>query len=387
VPAFAAQTGLACQACHVGGFGPQLTPFGRQFKINGYTQRTASFNVGAGVSSNGGLSANVVYQQRNFDITNIPDDWRDILSDKSFTGAGQGLRLSFSPGTIFTSADIRFSDPWLFDQPYQFITDFYLHDARYDIYTDRRLGASVTIGKYLDYQNTISATGRAEEVSIFGVSDPRFRAAEILRQRGTHPLTSVSVQYQRDTTNPGFVAYKGTNFTAGAEVFGALGGDYHFQRLALGWSGYHTLATDLLDRRTVLETRFNTGFITGDSVFFERYYGGDMGSVRGFRFRGISPRGGRGSDPVGGDFYFTGSAAVSFPIYQNVFRGVVFADFGDVENDVRVGTVRLSVGPGVRFTLPILGSTPISIYFGYPIVKNRNDDTQFISFQFGGLLQ
>src|SRR5579864_51947 len=45
VPAFAAQTGLACQACHVGGFGPQLTPFGRQFKINGYTQRTASFNV------------------------------------------------------------------------------------------------------------------------------------------------------------------------------------------------------------------------------------------------------------------------------------------------------------------------------------------------------
>ena len=29
VPAFAAQTGMACQSCHVGGFGPQLTPFGR----------------------------------------------------------------------------------------------------------------------------------------------------------------------------------------------------------------------------------------------------------------------------------------------------------------------------------------------------------------------
>jgi hypothetical protein len=37
VPSFAAQTGQPCTACHVGGFGPQLTPFGRAFKIGGYT--------------------------------------------------------------------------------------------------------------------------------------------------------------------------------------------------------------------------------------------------------------------------------------------------------------------------------------------------------------
>ena len=45
VPAFAVQTGQPCAACHVGGFGPQLTPFGRTFKIGGYTMRTNSFNV------------------------------------------------------------------------------------------------------------------------------------------------------------------------------------------------------------------------------------------------------------------------------------------------------------------------------------------------------
>ena len=38
VPSFAAQTGQPCTACHVGGFGPQLTPFGRAFKIGGFTQ-------------------------------------------------------------------------------------------------------------------------------------------------------------------------------------------------------------------------------------------------------------------------------------------------------------------------------------------------------------
>lgn len=45
VPAFAMQTRQPCQACHVGGFGPQLTAFGREFKLHGYTLRTNPFNV------------------------------------------------------------------------------------------------------------------------------------------------------------------------------------------------------------------------------------------------------------------------------------------------------------------------------------------------------
>ncbi len=45
VPSYAEQTGQPCQACHVGGFGPQLTPFGREFKLGGYTLRTKPFNV------------------------------------------------------------------------------------------------------------------------------------------------------------------------------------------------------------------------------------------------------------------------------------------------------------------------------------------------------
>lgn len=39
LPAYADQTSQPCIACHVGGFGPQLTPFGRQFKLEGYTLR------------------------------------------------------------------------------------------------------------------------------------------------------------------------------------------------------------------------------------------------------------------------------------------------------------------------------------------------------------
>ncbi len=37
LPSLARQTGQPCAACHVGAFGPQLTPFGREFKLRGYT--------------------------------------------------------------------------------------------------------------------------------------------------------------------------------------------------------------------------------------------------------------------------------------------------------------------------------------------------------------
>ena len=42
VPSYARQTGSECAACHVGAFGPQLTPFGQQFKVGGYTDSDGS---------------------------------------------------------------------------------------------------------------------------------------------------------------------------------------------------------------------------------------------------------------------------------------------------------------------------------------------------------
>ncbi|HET6184891.1 MAG TPA: hypothetical protein VFA03_15030 [Acetobacteraceae bacterium] len=68
LPSFASQTGLPCTACHVGGFGPQLTPTGRAFKIGGYTQ-----GGGEGLQAHIPLSAMTI---GSFTHTNgaVPDD-------------------------------------------------------------------------------------------------------------------------------------------------------------------------------------------------------------------------------------------------------------------------------------------------------------------------
>src|SRR5579871_2134055 len=68
VPNFASQTGQPCTACHIGGYGPQLTPFGRAFKIGGYTQRG-----GDGWQSYVPVSA-MVLTSFNHTATSVPAD-------------------------------------------------------------------------------------------------------------------------------------------------------------------------------------------------------------------------------------------------------------------------------------------------------------------------
>src|SRR5512141_2817274 len=53
IPAFNRQTGQNCVACHAGGQFPELTPYGRLFKLTGYTlgQRTIPLSAMAVASA------------------------------------------------------------------------------------------------------------------------------------------------------------------------------------------------------------------------------------------------------------------------------------------------------------------------------------------------
>jgi hypothetical protein len=49
LPSYSRQTGQACSSCHVGGNWPQLTPWGRFFKLSGYTAGKSLWGGKAGV--------------------------------------------------------------------------------------------------------------------------------------------------------------------------------------------------------------------------------------------------------------------------------------------------------------------------------------------------
>lgn len=366
-----------------------MTPIGddpeyRDLLVEVQEARTASFNIGAGINSNGGFGANLTYEQRNFDITNWPTNPRDAFNGNAFIGAGQSLRISLEPGSEITNASIRFREPYLFDQPYGFTVEGYFRDRIREDYRDRRIGGRTVLDRrFLDGKYSAALSLRAERIDIGDVNDRPIRAQEILDEEGEHWLTSVGIRITRDTTNRGILAYEGMTTSIGWESFGLLGGDYTFQRFTGSIDRYFTLREDLLDRRTILALRVDAGYIAGDAPFFERFYGGGIGSIRGFEFRGISPRSGPADDRVGGDFSLIGSAELGFPLVGERLRGVVFTDMGTVEESFEISDFRASIGAGFRLTIPFLGQTPIAVDFAYPLSKSSEDDTQFISFSLG----
>ena len=167
-----------------------VTPIGedpdvRDVLVEVTEQKTASFNIGAGINSNGGVGGSFIFEQRNFDITNVPNDYRDIFSEHAFTGAGQEFRAAFEPGTQATNASLRFTEPYIFDQPYSFTDEIYLRDRQREHYDDRRIGDRVSFGKRFSYEWSALLSLRGERVKINQVDDPRYRTRKSLPTAAT----------------------------------------------------------------------------------------------------------------------------------------------------------------------------------------------------------
>jgi outer membrane protein assembly factor BamA len=358
-------------------------PATRDLLVEVRERQTATFNVGAGINSNGGIAGNITYEQRNFDIGNLPKSFGDFFSDRAFTGAGQRLRISFEPGTEVNNLSVLFSEPALFDQPYSLTTEAYIRNRIRDHYDEDRIGARASISRRFAFINTVSLQLRGEIVDISDVEDPPIRAPEIVDLEGSNPITSVALGFRRDTTDRGFVPTKGYTFNITTEQAGAMGGDFDFNKVSASWDSYYAVFEDLLERKTVLSFHVDSGYIFGDAPFFERFYAGGIGSMRGFAFRGISPRSGLDNDAVGGDFILVASNELSYPLAGDVVRGVIFNDFGTVEQTFNIDDFRGAVGVGVRITFPFFGGAPLALDFAQPYSSNSDDDEQFISFSFG----
>jgi outer membrane protein insertion porin family len=365
-----------------------ITPIGndpdtRDLLVEVQETQTAFFMIGAGITSNAGVLGSISYEQRNFDIANWPNSLEEAFSRRAFTGAGQYFRILLEPGTEQTRARITWEEPWMFDQPYSLRTDAYYSTRQREHWDETRTGGALTLGHRFTNEFSARVTARGEDVFVHNISDPFHRAPEIAAAEGHHTLTSAGIAARYDTTDSRIFPTRGYSVDAAYEYAGAFGGEYDYSKFTLGLNYYQTVKEDLLERKTVLTYRADAGYITPDAPFFERFYGGGLGSIRGFRYRGISPRSGPDEDPVGGDFSLTGTVELNFPIAGDMLRGVVFADAGTVEQDFRFGTIRSSVGFGVRLTLPIFGQLPLALDFGIPITKDSQDDTRFISFSLG----
>jgi len=360
-----------------------ITPVGQSPKtrdvlVEVKEAETGSLIFGVGINTNSGLLGTVAFTQRNFDILRWPTSLGDVFGGRAFKGAGQTFRVVAEPGVDMMRFRIEWFEPYLFDQPYSLGTKAFVFTRDRENYDETRYGGVVSVGRRFRNRWYGEVSSRIEGVEIDNLDSDA--PPEVMSDAGTHALVGMKGTLVRDRTDSRWWPTDGDRFRlsyeqiAGGFCFGRAFGDYRI---------YRTVYMDASDRKHVIAGRFAAGQIFGSAPVFERFYGGGIGSVRGFDYRGISPRSKGTDEPIGGDFMVFAGAEYGFPIVGQQLRGVVFVDTGTVEDNFEITTYRASAGVGLRWLIPAMGPIPMSLDFGFPISKNTDDDTQILSFSLG----
>ncbi|MCG3137589.1 MAG: Outer membrane protein assembly factor BamA [Phycisphaerae bacterium] len=370
----------------------KITPVGDQPDVRDVivdveeSDSTTQFIVGGGIGSNSGLTGTVSYEARNFDLFDWPRSWGEMIRGRAFRGAGQTFRIEASPGTELSTFRIDFREPYLLDKPLQLGTSFYLTQRGRQEYDEVRLGTNISLGKRFEDGWLKGWVGevafRLENVEISDI--PKFPAEDIAEAEGNNLLATVKGRLVRNRTDSRWMPSKGDVLTGSYEL---AGGDWSFSKLESSYEWYYTLKRDEQDRPHIFALKGEIGYMFGETPVFERYYGGGIGTIRGFEFRGISPRDGPCWDDdqrIGGEFRALAGAEYSFPLYADIFRGVLFTDMGTVEEGFEVTAWRSAVGFGLRLYIPnYFGPVPFEFNFAFPVTQSDEDDTQIFSFAIG----
>ena len=341
--------------------------------------QTGSIMLGAGIGSDDGLIGNITLNQRNFDITDTPDSFKDIFTGGAFRGAGQQFRLSASPGTDVSRYVASFTEPYLYDKPIAMSLSGSLFERERETYDEKRLAGKVGLEKRYPDKWRRGISFRAENVDV---DDLEWDAPQdVIDVEGSNLLFGTRLYIRKNTTDTRFIPSRGYNFDIGYEqVFG----DHTFGILEGTYRWYHTLTEDLDELKTVLETKIHAGTTIGDAPTFERFYVGGIGSwaLRGFEYRGVSPRGGPSNEPIGSDWAVVGNAEISMPLGSETFAWLFFSDIGFIDD----GGPRMSVGTGIQILIPqFFGPVPMRFELAAPFMKEDEDETQAFSFSMGAL--
>ncbi len=348
---------------------------------------TGMWNPGVGVGSDSGVIGRLVFQQRNFDITDTPDSFGDFIRMKAFRGAGQTLRIALEPGTEVSQYSVSFTEPYFRDRPTSLDAVGSFYERGRESYDEERMKGYLGFEQRREGKWRRGIGFRAENVDVGSLDTDAPK--EIIDVKGGNALMGVRVGLGRDMTDDRYNPSDGYTFDTGYEQ---VGGDHTFGLLNGAYIRYMTLHRDLLDRKTILATKFRAGTTVGSTPPFEKFYGGGTGryGIRGFEYRGVSTRGlqtgvanPQRKDPVGSDWIFLANTEVAVPVVGENLSWLFFVDSGLVDS----GGYRAAIGTGVQILIPQwFGPVPMRFELAAPFMKEDEDDTQVFSFSVGGFL-
>lgn len=80
-----------------------------------------------------------------------------------------------------------------------------------------------------------------------------------------------------------------------------------------------------------------------------------------------------------------GSVEYQFPWdAKDMFNQIFFTDFGTVTGNYQFTDMRISVGTGLKVSLPAFGPMPFEFDLGFPVLKQQGDKVQIFNFSVSG---
>lgn len=345
---------------------------------------TGSINFGVAAGSDTGVFGEFSVVQRNFDITDLPESLRELLSGRAFRGAGQRFSMTFRPGAELFQYVVSLTEPYLFDTNNSLRVSGSFRDRRFRRYDEQRVRLAASLGRRLGDVWNIAANSRFERVELDNI-DPT-AATDVFDAAGPDDLTSLGLSLTRSTLRTITRPARGSRLEFSVDQVGALGGSFNFTTASAEYTVFLSVHEDFLGRKSILKLNSRVGYIFGgDAPIYERFLMGGR-SFRGFDFREVSPKGiradtgTRGIDPVGGRWLVFLGAQYEVPLIQEALTGVVFLDTGTVTDDPGFDKYRSSIGAGIRIYIPQFGPVPIAFDLAIPIEKQAGDRTQVLSF-------
>jgi outer membrane protein insertion porin family len=300
------------------------------------------------------------------------------LTQRNFLGKGYEASIRIRAGALTQQGVISFTDPWFLDRPLSAGVDLYSTMRVYQDYTYASTGATIRFSHPFEEYWRWHLGYRASRDNIGHVADTVI-SPDLLEQKGTRVTSMISVSVTRDSRDNYQSPSRGGQ-TGVSIDFAGLGGDSKFIKAVASTSYFKPVWFG-----HVVSGRVEGGYVFGWSdaavPIYERFFLGGPNTLRGWKFRQVSPVDATGF-PVGGNTEILGNAEYHIPLPF----GLRLAGFFDVGNVYAQGarpdpsSLRSDVGAGVRWLSPF---GPIRIDYGIKLDRKAHEDLGAFQFSVG----
>ncbi len=359
----------------------------------------------------GSISATLGYSQGFGAILGANYQENNVL------GTGNSLGVGVSYSQYQKSVSFNYFNPYYTLDGISRGYNMYYRTLDYDEaniaeYTTDSIGLGLNFGFPIGETQRINFGGLVEYTDITEGAFPAQEVSEFIEKNGNTSYNyKLNLSWSSSTLNRGLFPTRGRSQSVGMEV-AVPGSDLQFYKLFYNGQIYFPLA----DRWTVrVRTELGYGDGYGDTEalpFYEHFFAGGFGSVRGFESNSLGPRStppvvdingnpipqsffNDDQDPFGGNLLVEGSIELIFPLpfIENTtqFRPVLFVDAGNVFNtdcpDVSTvcdsldfGLIRYSAGVSVTW---ITGLGPMTFGLAKAYNVGEFDEEEFFQFELG----